>query len=396
MPRPARKFGDFAVGETASLDRVVLAEDVERFVELTGDDNPVHVDDEYAAAMGLPARVVHGMLTGGYVSTAIGTLLPGPGALWLSQRFNFRAPVFVGDRIHVEVSVRHISNATRVLGLDVVVRNALDRIVLDGQAQVQVLEAIPEMSPTGEVRTAVVTGSGRGIGAAIARRVARAGQSVVVNYRSDEARARDTVKSIVDEGGDASLFRADVSDPDQARALIAYASETYGPVDALINNAGSPIDPGPLTELSWTEMEAHLLGQLRTSFNCVEAALPGMLSRGFGRIVNVTSQAAYGQPPPKMTGYVVAKAALAAFTRCVALEAGPLGVNVNAVAPGMVQTDMTSAISNRTKAMISVQTPLRRLAGPEDVAEATAFLLGPGGAYITGQTIHLSGGQVMT
>src|SRR5437763_12656384 len=126
----ARSFNDFAVGDHASIDREIRAEDVVRFVELTGDDNPVHVDEEYAAAMGLRARVVHGMLTSGYVSTVIGTLLPGPGALWLSERFSFRTPVFVGDRIHVEVRVRHISPRTPVLVLDVEVRNQHDKVVL--------------------------------------------------------------------------------------------------------------------------------------------------------------------------------------------------------------------------------------------------------------------------
>jgi 3-oxoacyl-[acyl-carrier protein] reductase len=120
-----------------------------------------------------------------------------------------------------------------------------------------------------------------------------------------------------------------------------------------------------------------------------------MIERRFGRIINITSQAAYGTPPVKVTGYVVAKASLAALTRCVALELGPQGITANALAPGMADTSMVADVPQRTKLALAAQSPLRRLASTEDVAAAVSFLAGPGGGYVTGQTIHLSGGQVM-
>jgi 3-oxoacyl-[acyl-carrier protein] reductase len=393
---PSSSFDRWKVGDEASIERVITAEDVTRFADLTGDHNPVHVDERYAARTGLGRRVVHGMLTASYVSTLIGTELPGPGALWMSERFNFRAPVRVDDRIRIEAKVRHVSPGTRVLVLDVSVRDQHGTVVLDGEAHVQVLDLEVEVTDPGRsVATAVVTGSGRGIGAAIARRLAADGVRVVLNYLRDEARARETLRSITDDGGDAQLFRADVSDGDEAQALFAFATETFGQVDALVNNAGGPTAPKPLAELTWADMESHLSTHLRGSFLCVDAVLPGMIERGFGRIVNVTSQAAYGAPPPKMTGYVVAKAALAAFTRCVALEAGPHGVTANAVAPGMVSTELVAHVSPRQKMTIAAQTPLRRLADADDIADVVAFLVGPRASYVTGQTIHLSGGQVV-
>jgi 3-oxoacyl-[acyl-carrier protein] reductase len=135
----SRTFADFKVGDSGFLDRVIGSADVARFVELTGDDNPVHVDDDYAAGTKLGSRVVHGMLTACYVSTVIGTILPGEGALWLSEKFDFRAPVRIDDTIHVEVKVRHVSPGTRVLVLDVSVQNQHGKVVLDGEARVQVL-----------------------------------------------------------------------------------------------------------------------------------------------------------------------------------------------------------------------------------------------------------------
>jgi 3-oxoacyl-[acyl-carrier protein] reductase len=397
VAEPIRSFSEFVVGETASLERRIEAEDVARYVELTGDDNPVHVDEAYARALGLPDRVVHGMLTTGYLSTVIGTMLPGPGALWLSSRLDYRGPVFVGDTIRVEVRIRRVSPATRVLTLEVEARNSRGKTIFDGEAQVQVLAELDEVTMDAEgVGTAVVTGSGRGIGAAIAKRLAAAGVSVVVNYRSDEAAARETLDKIQADSGEATLFQADVSVPEEAAALITHANDAYGRVDALVNNAGGPPDARALSDTAWEDVESHLATHLRGSFLCIQAALPGMIDRHFGRIVNITSQTAYGVPAAKMSGYTVAKAALAALTKSVALEAGPHGVTVNAVAPGVTETEMMADLSPRAKGVIASQTPLRRLARPEDVADAVQHLMGPGGGYVTGQTIQLSGGQEMT
>jgi NAD(P)-dependent dehydrogenase (short-subunit alcohol dehydrogenase family) len=120
-----------------------------------------------------------------------------------------------------------------------------------------------------------------------------------------------------------------------------------------------------------------------------------MLERGFGRIVNVTSQSAHGVPPTKSAGYVVAKAALSAYTRCVALEGGPHGITANAVAPGMTDTALVADTPQRTKMALAAHAPLRRLSTVDDIAGVVSFLLGPDGSFVTGQTIHLSGGEVM-
>jgi 3-oxoacyl-[acyl-carrier protein] reductase len=391
------RFEDFAVGQMASLERVVTAEDVSRFAELSGDDNPLHLDDEYASSLGLGGRVVHGMLTASYVSTVVGTMLPGPGALWLSEAFRFRAPVRVGDRIVIELTIRQVSPATRILVLDVVVRNQLDRVVLDGEASVHVLGRVEQVSGArAATGTVVVTGAARGIGAAIAERLAAAGLPVVINFNSSEAQAQETATTIREAGGDASVFQADVSNADAVAALMAHAVDTHGPVEVLVNNAGAGIDRLAITELAWEHMQRPLDVYLRGSFLCTQAVLPGMVDRGFGRIVNITSQAGYGVPPPKMAGYVVAKAALAAWSRCLAQEVGPSGVTVNAIAPGMIDTGLVADVPQSVKLAVAAQSPLRHLPTAQAVADIVEFLAGPAAAELTGQTLHLSGGQVMT
>ncbi len=173
MDSVTRDFDSFAVGQSASLERIISAEDVAAFARLTGDDNPVHVDNEYARSMGLGGGVVHGMLTASFISTLIGTALPGPGALWLSERFSFRAPARIGDRVQATVTIRRISPSTRVLVLDVEVRNQRETLLMDGEAQVHVLKPPNDANETEQaVESVVVTGSGRGIGASIAKRLA--------------------------------------------------------------------------------------------------------------------------------------------------------------------------------------------------------------------------------
>jgi 3-oxoacyl-[acyl-carrier protein] reductase len=218
---------------------------------------------------------------------------------------------------------------------------------------------------------------------------------VVVNFLNNEVRAEAVVQDIKAAGGEGSAYRADVTDPDAVSALVDYATELYGPVDALVNNAGDVIHRQPLTDTKWLDIERDLAVHLRGSVQCISAVLPTMIDRKFGRIVNLTSQSAYGIPPANMTAYVVAKGALAAYTRCVALEAGPHGVTANAVAPGMVETDLVADIPQRAKLVLAAQAPLRRLGSASDVADTVAFLLSPGASGVTGQTIHLSSGQVM-
>jgi 3-oxoacyl-[acyl-carrier protein] reductase len=394
-PRP-RPFESFHVGERAAEDIVVGEDHVERFADLTGDRNPLHMDVDFARQVGSGGRVVHGMLVAGFVSRVIGTQLPGPGALWFAQSFMFRAPVRIGDQLHVEVVVRRLSPGIRVLVLGVVVTNQRRVVVMDGEAQVQVLDRIGKVaSPAKEAAVAVVTGSGRGIGAAIARSLASDGLKVVVNYRSDQGAAERTAEGIREAGGEVATKRADVSDPSAAADLIAYARSRYGEVDVLVNNAGGPINPRLLRDTTWNEVSAHIRCHLGGAFFCTEAALPAMVEQKFGRIVNIVSQASSGLPPPKMGGYVIAKSALAAYTRCLAAELGSSGITANAVSPGMTETDLVGDIPQRAKLALAAQAPLRRLGRPDDVAAVVSFLTGPGGGYITGQTIHVSGGQVM-
>lgn len=394
---PPRTFSDFSPGDQASLTRVITAEDVDLFAQLTGDNNPVHMDDGAARQFGAGGRVVHGMLTASFVSTVIGTLLPGPGALWISQAFKFRRPVRLNEEILASAQVARTSPGTKVLTLEIRIENSQGHVVLDGEAKVQVLSRVTDVtSPDASAKAAVVTGSSRGIGAAVAQRLASDGLKVAVNFRTDETGAAGVVDAIRSAGGTAEAVRADVSTEEGVRGLFEQATASLGQIDVLVNNAGGGPDPASLSSMSWEDVSRHLDSHLRSAFLCAGAFLPAMAERGFGRIVNVTSEAAFGAPTSNWGGYVIAKSAVNALTRCLAVEAGPKGVTINEVSPGMTDTDMVSDIPQRAKMTLAAQAPLRRLASPTDVAEVVAYLVGPAGSYVTGQTVHVSGGQFMS
>ena len=153
--------------------------------------------------------------------------------------------------------------------------------------------------------------------------------------------------------------------------------------------------PTPFDDATWDGFARQLDTQVRGAFNCAKAALPGMTARGSGSFVFVGSIYADGVPPVQQSAYVVAKAALAAFARALAVEYGPKGIRVNVIAPGMTETDMISALPDKVKMLTKMQTPLRRLAHAQDVADAAEFLLSPRARHITGETLRVCGGIAM-
>jgi 3-oxoacyl-[acyl-carrier protein] reductase len=390
-------FHDIAVGDVESIRRTVTEADVKRFVEMTGDDNPLHVDRAYAERTPFKDVVVHGMLGASLVSAVIGTKLPGEGALWLKQNFDFALPVRLGDELDVSCTVTRKSDRDRLLELEARIVNQNSETVLSGTGLVKVLESSNGHAdaPGEHVKVAVISGAAGGIGQAICTRLAADGYAVVVNYRADPARAEALTAAIQDSGGRAVAVRADVSVPDEAAALLGRAVREFGGVSLVVNNASPRIASKPFDALSWEDMQRHLDVQLGGAFALCKAAVPGMREQGYGRIVNVTSQAVDGSPTPGWTAYAVAKSALATFSRQLAAELGPAGITVNCVSPGMTDTRLIGDIPEKQRLIAARQTPLRRLATPEDVAGAVAYLASDAAAYVTGETIRVNGGQVM-
>ncbi len=388
-----RTFESFHIGETASVTRLVTEQDVDRFAELSGDDNPLHMSADFAHVNGMRDRVVHGMLVSAWISRALGTVLPGPGCLWLSQDSKFPQPVYPGDTLEIRLKILHKSDATRVLVVETTVLNQRGETVVTGEAKVTLLNAPAERQ--WQDMTVLVTGGSRGIGREIALALGCQGARVVVNYHSRRECAEAVVETIRSQGGQAVAVQADVTSVESTEALADAAVSAFGQVDVLVNNATPEIVRRPFDSVTWADLDTYWRSYVQSSFVLAQKLLPGMKQRQFGRIVQILSSAVSGQPPAEMVGYVTVKSALWGFTRALAVEAAPFGVTVNAVSPSAVMTDQWNTTPETRRRAMAMRTPLRRIATTHDVARAVLYLVGPGGDFVTGANLPVNGGEVM-
>lgn len=242
-------------------------------------------------------------------------------------------------------------------------------------------------------QTAIVTGGSRGIGRAVAVRLAKDGMNLVINYRGNSAAAEETERLCRELGAEVLLVQGDVSRAEDCEKLAAQAKESFGRVDVLVNNAGITRD-GLLARMAEEDFRAVLDVNLVGPWNMMKAVNRIMMKQRYGRIVNLSSVTGLmgnmGQ-----TNYAAAKAGILGMTKSYAREVAGRGITVNAVAPGFIDTDMTEAMPEGAKDKIITGIPMGRTGKPEDVAEAVAFLASEQAGYITGEVLRVDGGMAM-
>ncbi|WP_216207826.1 3-oxoacyl-[acyl-carrier-protein] reductase [Clostridium estertheticum] len=242
-------------------------------------------------------------------------------------------------------------------------------------------------------KTAVVTGASRGIGRAIALKLAKHGANVVVNYRNSVEAVQEVVKEIEALGVKVLAIQADISSYTDVENMIKKSVEEFGSIDILVNNAGITKD-GLLMRMKEADFDSVIDINLKGAFNCTRHVAAIMLKQRSGRIINISSVSGLTGNAGQVN-YSAAKAGIIGMTKSVAREFGSRGVTCNAVAPGYIQTDMTEDLPAKVKDTIMGTIPLKRLGRPEDVANVVAFLATDDAAYITGQVINVDGGMVM-
>lgn len=242
-------------------------------------------------------------------------------------------------------------------------------------------------------KIALVTGGSRGIGRAIALELGKRGATVVVNYNSSAEAAKEVLGAIQAAGGDGMVYQADVSDAEQVDALFKAITKEYSKIDILVNNAGTTRD-NVIMMLKPEDFDAVMNTNLRSAWLCSKTASRAMMRKRTGRIINITSVVGISGNGGQ-TNYAASKAGLIGLTKSLAKEVATRGITVNAVAPGFIETAMTSDLADDVKETALSHIPLGRMGQPDDVAKAVAFLASDDAAYITGQVLVVDGGMVM-
>lgn len=395
------KFDEIKVGDRAEIRRIISIEDIEKFVELTGDDNKLHVDAEYAKTTSYKKPVAHGMLGASFISAVIGTKLPGDGALWCSQTLDFLSPVRVGDEIVIVVEVLKKNERHRIIELQTDIYNSNKQKVTTGVAKVKVIKQVDQENGHQHKRTgrdsrkvALVIGASGGIGAATARKFARNGYDLVLHYNShaDEARrVKDESQAL---GVKAITVRGDLRDPEAIQELYERVTRFSSHLNVMVNAAAVGLANISIDSLEWDDIQRHIDMDVKVSFLLTKRFATLMEHQDPSGIVFVSTQAVES-PVPSWLHYITAKSALVGLAKCLAIDLARKGIRVNLVSPGMTDTDLISNVPEKARLLIQARSLRGRLARPIDVANAIYFVASDDADYLTGETIRVNGGQVM-
>ena len=393
------KYNEIEVGMVKELTHQLTQEDIKRFVELTGDDNRLHTDTEYASKTSFKKPVAHGMLGASFISTIIGTKIPGDGALWFSQSLEFLLPVRIGDLLTVRAEVIKKDDRNKVIELKTDVNNQYKQKVIQGFAKVKVVEQETSLPASGdeqliERKVALVIGGSGGIGSAVCKALAKSGFDLAIHYFSNASTAGNVLSEVISSGNKAYIFKADITNKKEVQEMIDDVVQRMGTITVLVNCTTSKIPTIKLADLQWDDFELHLNNQIKGSFNLAQNVVPIMEKKGYGKIITINSQALEA-PSADWLPYITAKGALMGFTRSLAFELAPKGIRVNSVSPGMADTDLIADIPDRVKMVIAAKTPLRRLATTDDIASSVVFLASENSDFLCGETIRVNGGQIM-
>lgn len=393
-----KKYSEIKVGDKEVLSHTITKRDIEKFVDLTGDDNKLHVDEKYASTTPFKKPVVHGMLGASFISTIIGTKLPGDGALWFSQTLEFLLPVRIGDELTVMAEVLKKNDKENIIELKTEILNQNRQVVTKGIAKVKVVEtevkALPETEQNQGPKTALVIGGTGGIGKAVCLQLASDGFQVIIHYNKNQTIAEEIKQSIETSKQKAICVGADILNESSIQEMVQKGIRAFGKIDVLVNCAATTIPNIKFTDLEWADFQQQLDLNIRSTFTLIKEVVPGMTAHGYGKIITIGSLASE-KPNAEWAHYITAKSALTGLTRSLAFELAPKGIRINMVTPSLISTDLTADIPEKIKLLTAAQTPLRRLAQVTDVAGAVSFLASEKSDFLSGETLRINGGQVM-
>jgi 3-oxoacyl-[acyl-carrier protein] reductase len=395
------KFKTIKVGDKAKMTHIITEDDVNNFVKLTGDDNRLHVDKEYAKSTEFKIPVVHGMLGASFISTIIGTKLPGDGALWYSQTLEFHKPVRINDEITIEAEVISKNNKNNSVELKTNIYNQHNQIVTSGNAKVKIInqavveaKSINEKKEKEKLGAILIIGSTGGIGKELAIKLSENGYDIILHYNSNNSKANE-IKSICELNNVKCLIvKANLINQNEIDFMLDRIYQNNIQVYGFVNCATIKIPVIKFSEITWNYFEDQININIKANFFLLKSILSKMTSLGNGRVILITSNVV-DMPVNDWSHYITAKNALTGFAKALALEYSSKGITVNCVSPSMIDTDLLSEIPQKVKMLVEARTPVKRLCTPIDVANAVLFLLSENSSFITGETLRLNGGQNM-
>lgn len=392
-----KRFDKIQVGQTAKIKHKITQEDIEKFIDLTGDDNRIHNDSEFSKSTELKKPVAHGMLSASFISTIIGTKIPGDGAMWYYQSLEFLLPVRVGDILTITAEVLNKNKRLNSIELKTDIINQDNKTVIAGTSKVKIIEDLPKKESRrikeNIKKVALIVGASGGIGSSTAINLASKGYQIALHYNNNLKSVRDIQNKI--EKNQSLVFKADIFDEKQIDSLAKDVYNRFGRIDILINCATSKLIINPFEKTKFSDFIDQFQTNIKSNYCLVNSILPYMKENNFGKIIFINSQAIENIPPIGWSAYVTAKSALSGFMKSLSIELSKFNITVNAVSPGMTETDLIIGIPEKAKLLLKAKIPLSRLASPEDVANSIAFLISDDSNYITGETLRVNGGQSM-
>jgi len=392
-----KKYTEIKVGDKAELIHTITQCDIEKFVDLTGDDNKLHVDENYASKTSFKKPVAHGFLGASFISTIIGTKLPGDGALWYAQNLEFLQPVRVGDELRITAEVVKKIDRNKTIELQTDIYNQYKKKVTVGTAKVKLVEPVLQVKREKKnihKKTALIIGGTGGIGSAVCSQLAVEGFDLAIHYYKNKNKANKLQKQITKVGGKTVVVSGDIVSETDIKRMKDKSIRSIGEISIVINCSTIPLSAIKFNDLEWKHMQAHFDSNIKGSFNLLKAFEQDWEKNLFGKFIALTTLATE-KPNSQWLPYITSKTALNGFVKAMAFELAPKGIRINLVSPGMVDTPLVADIGEKARLLAAAQTPLRTLATVEDVAGVISFLASDKSNYLTGETIRVNGGQFM-
>jgi len=383
-------MANWKIGDKRQIIHKFTKMDIEQFVSLTGDNNPVHVDEQFVKKTDAGGLVVHGMLAASYISTLIGKKIPGPGAIWSEFNVQWKIPIRVGDSILFEAEVISALKSTKTLELSITGRNLENnRLYLEAIAKVITMEKKNEIKPTKlKGKQVLITGASGTIGGEIAKKLFNEGAKPIL-WGQDIEKLMQLSKDL--KG--AKYNSLNLEKPEEIETnlkKLIKSEEIYG----LVHVAAPPLNLKSIEELdNHIELEKHLkVGPL--AFHQIVQGLIPQMKEG-GNIIAILTQYIFNNPPAKTSSYISAKMATLGIVKSVAVEYGNRDIRCNSVSPSMINTKYTENLPMKIKQIEAANNPLRRLCEPEEVADVVFYLLSPKSSFINGTNLPVTGGVTM-